>query len=260
MLQAAKKAILYRYDQNETWPMVQPSCPTANCKWPTYNTLSICASVGNITDQVTFDSSGGKPSLPGNLTLYQTLNLTSPCTGPGDYTTYARAPAPPRYKWENPDIIRASITQFVFMYQIGLSRPPVVEAAEVIFHYCVNTYNASVTDNIPSRPLLSSNVKIVSQTKNYTDFTMTDTAGTEQFKITGNLTASAIRYSLPTQITGTWDQLGTLGSSNTNGFTGSVGLNMMGEELPAMRGDLRKWVGNNLQKLVDNMAEAMGER
>lgn len=267
ILLAAEQALFYRYDQNKSRPSVQPSCPTANCTWPTYSTLSVCAALGNITDQITFDSNTLLPTLSGNLTLFGTLNVTSPSTtahklaGLGDYTIY---PAPPRYKWENPDIIPASLSQFVFMYEVGPGSR-MFEAVEVIFHYCVNTYNATVASNVPSRPLLSSNLKIVSQVGNYTNFTMTDTAGTEKFNIGQLLTTNGIRFRLPDDITGEWNQLsvGNYGNSysNKNRLTECIGLNMMGDqtEFNYFRGDQRKWVWNNLQKLTDNMAEAMGE-
>lgn len=150
------------------------------------------------------------------------------------------------------------------MYQVGMGNK-MYEAVEVIFHYCVNTYNATVANNVPSQPLLSSNLKIVSQVGNYTNFTLTDTAGTKRFNVGKLLTTNGIRFRLPDDITGEWTQLdeGNYGDpySNKNRLTSLIGLNMLGDitELSNFRGDQRKWVWNNLQKLANNMADAMGE-
>jgi hypothetical protein len=37
-------------DPSKSVPPLEPNCPTANCNFPTYGTVAICADILNVTD------------------------------------------------------------------------------------------------------------------------------------------------------------------------------------------------------------------
>lgn len=265
MLRAAQRSILYSYDANESWPILQPHCPTANCRWPLFNTLDICVSIGNVTEYlIELPKESRFVTLPyglGNAT--NTLNIVSPgntTSPPRDgVNLYASQPL---FKWDNMDIVNASIAQAFFLYTVPLnSSRSTYEAMEVIWHFCVNTYNTSVVNNIPKTQLVESEIKITMP--GFNDYTLIDKAGKQTFNVSmGGMNIAS--WQLPNTILGNWGlgQSSGIRKKGSTEFTSQIGKNLFhgtrtGPLKPPTETRIQLW--NNLKTITGTMAQAMGE-
>lgn len=143
------------FNVDNTWPNAEPRCSGANCTWPVFSSLGICATLSNITDQLRIEETTDefrKDALNASLPLHNgtayllesfdksddntqpIMNMTSP--EPLDYTAQLNVSTmtqeevqsafeeaykwPPEREslaeWGNSDLLRAAFSQFYFIF------------------------------------------------------------------------------------------------------------------------------------------------
>ncbi|KAK4128919.1 hypothetical protein N657DRAFT_668058 [Parathielavia appendiculata] len=179
--QAIHSGIYHPVD--EEVPPLQPLCSTGNCQWQNFSSLAVCSAVADVSDrlavsnQVTIlgGSLGGANNelarearlpnglfLVGSTTTYN-LNVSWPLgssstSGGANETDGRESFLPARTSIAFPERdgrISSAIANFFLVYtsqtgelasdsqQLGVFR-----AAEVLLHFCVNTYEASTTGGV----------------------------------------------------------------------------------------------------------------
>ncbi|KAK4105369.1 hypothetical protein N658DRAFT_491829 [Parathielavia hyrcaniae] len=181
--QAVQSGIYHAVDE-EVRPL-QPLCSSGNCQWQNFSSLAVCSAVADVSDLVVPDqatSSGGgslggakneltnEARLPnglflaGSTTTYN-LNISWPQGSPSSSTTSGGGeaygtdgrgsflPARTSLAFSQRDgRVSSAIANFFLVYtnQTGeLASDPqpadAFRAAEVLLHFCVNTYEASTS-------------------------------------------------------------------------------------------------------------------
>ncbi|TEA17003.1 hypothetical protein C8034_v000534 [Colletotrichum sidae] len=125
----------------------QASCSTSNCTWPTFTSLAVCVDMKNVTELLDSDGDPQEPgtnsTLPNGLTMqrssygYNNMNIST-----GTSLSY-----------NNTDLINAKLFNFFVIYG------PTLRATEIMLHWCVNTYNVTVQNNVPVTQQVASHTK-----------------------------------------------------------------------------------------------------
>lgn len=263
MLRAAERSLVYRIDEDEEGSSaLKPHCPTANCRWPIFSSLAVCVSMGNITEYLT--KVDYYMTLPKELgRLNGGLNITSPAYSAGPVAWDNPNATKPLYKWENSDIVPLSLAQAFFLYEIPTNEThdTQFEAVEVVWHYCVHTYNISVTDNVANTELLASELEVSQRGDRNESFTLLATNGHHEFSLTSLGMMYAFRRRLSTTIVGHWEYFVSPESLNYNEFTYQIGQNVYSgcvSPNPNKPTQLcRQMMWSNLRNVTETMALAM---
>jgi hypothetical protein len=151
-----------------------PTCKTGNCTWVPVSSLAVCVDQkstlhhscpsnpsvdiylsSDVTNQLIFDKSNATgPGLAGaKWTLPNGVRLERAGYGFGDVNISTGA----SLLFNDTDVIAGSLFNF-FVIHFTIAGDGLGEALayEVLMHWCVNTYNISVTDNIPTITTTSS--------------------------------------------------------------------------------------------------------
>ncbi|QLI70456.1 uncharacterized protein G6M90_00g074910 [Metarhizium brunneum] len=193
MLRAAERSLIYRVDEDEGLSALQPHCPTANCRWPIFSSLAVCVSMGNVTEYLT--PVDYYVILPGEFGRdHGGINITSPDT------------TEPLYKWNNSDIMPLSLARAFFLYAFPTNETDSMafEAVEVVWHYCVHTYNISVTNNVAKTELLASELTVSQRGEKNTSFTLLAKNGHHEFNLSNFKMIYGFGRRLQTTIRGYW--------------------------------------------------------
>lgn len=277
MIRAAFKASLNTLSEKSA--DADPICTSSKCQWPRFSTLAICASVGNITEHLTekddTDTMSTVASLPHGYGFYNQdfnghilMNITS---------NSDRDPKNSLFKWENPDLVRVGILNHFVVYALpnGVDNDngeSVFQAAEVLWHFCVKTYETSFSDGVPQYSVTSPPVKVTKQEDR--DFTLVDGTG-EEFHASRSEVNNALFVGLSMMFRGIYNaerpyvannagqDAGTTGNDyvqqlGTNMFDSLVHLDpkdMGGPAVPSLEGEQK--IFKALQQSVDNIALAM---
>lgn len=277
MVRAGFKASLNTLSENAT--DADPKCTSSKCQWPRFSTLAICASVGNITEHLTkkddADSMSTVASLPHAYGFYNQdfnghilMNISS---------NSERDPKNSLFKWENPDLVRVGILNHFVVYQLpnGVDNDngeSVFQAAEVLWHFCVKTYETSFSEGVPHYSITNSPVKVTKQEDK--DLTLIDGAG-EEFHASRSAVKNSLFVGLSVMFRGIYnaerpyvannagEDAGTTGNDyvqrlGTNMFDSLVHLDakdMGGPAVPSLKGE--QMIFDRLQQSVDNVAIAM---
>ncbi|KAF6840725.1 hypothetical protein CMUS01_03822 [Colletotrichum musicola] len=132
----------------------QPVCPQSNCTWPRFSTLAICHSVTNITHFIQRKPSG--PGLQTDLWLPNGPNMT--VLREGDLASDERVVvgSGPMISDYDTDVLNSVIFVYSAIKWSKLFDP---QAAEVVFHWCIKTYDAAVENNVLSLQLNQSHTQ-----------------------------------------------------------------------------------------------------
>ncbi|KAF9880320.1 hypothetical protein CkaCkLH20_02274 [Colletotrichum karsti] len=116
----------------------QASCQTNNCTWPLFSSLAVCVDMKNVTNLLATDGDpvkgGTNATLPNGVTMqrsaygYHNMNIST-----GSSLSY-----------NDTDIMKAKLFNFFVIYG-----PTPLRATEIMLHWCVNTYNVTVQNNVP---------------------------------------------------------------------------------------------------------------
>ncbi|KAG9238055.1 hypothetical protein BJ875DRAFT_95466 [Amylocarpus encephaloides] len=161
---------------SETIVPITPSCPTADCTWPSYYSLAVCAQVANVTDLLTvgelaMDTSAAMDAavttnvtLPNGVYLeagQTAMNITSPITFVDGQAVFQ---ANHTLAFSNkPNVMKTTISNSFVIYQKDMDTDtPAYGAVEVLLSWCVNTYNTSVVSAQASTNILSNSMSVSS--------------------------------------------------------------------------------------------------
>ncbi|KID80962.1 hypothetical protein MAJ_11442, partial [Metarhizium majus ARSEF 297] len=265
MLRAAERSLIYRIDEDKGLSALEPHCPTANCRWPIFSSLAVCVSMGNVTEYLTkFEDVW--MTLPREFgRVAGGLNITSPAYSGGRVAEDHYNATEPLYKWNNSDIMALSLARAFFLYGIRTNGTMLFEAVEVVWHYCVNTYNISVTNNIANTELLASELTVNQRReKNYSSplaFTLLAKNGHREFNISYLGMMSGFRRRLATAIVGYFHDMSSPNLLNYNEFTYQIGQNVYrGCMYPypnVSAQPCRQMMWSNLRNVTETMALAM---
>ncbi|KAK9445695.1 hypothetical protein VB005_00809 [Metarhizium brunneum] len=207
MLRAAERSLIYRIDEDEGLSALEPHCPTANCRWPIFSSLAVCVSMGNVTEYLTKVDQYWV-TLPGEFgRAVAGVNITSPDYSGGRWAHDNPNGTEPLYKWNNSDVMTLSLARAFFLYENPLDGNEATrfEAVEVVWHYCVQTYNISVMDNIANTELLASELTVIKRSKDNESFTLLAENGHREFNLSYLSMMSGFRRRLSTTFVGYWD-------------------------------------------------------
>ncbi|KAH8898626.1 hypothetical protein GQ53DRAFT_816859 [Thozetella sp. PMI_491] len=160
-----------------------PTCPTSNCTFPIFQSLAICHQIANVTSSLQVrvidpalvkdtDSTVTNPALfQPNATEFNVSLPNGPYMVTQSLTSVIVSPLAPgtslAFK-SDPDLMAAQILSFGAIYsspyEWGTKRNlTTFYALEVLFHPCVQRYNVSVSNNIPTSQILQSAYEVSSQ-------------------------------------------------------------------------------------------------
>ncbi|TDZ33789.1 hypothetical protein C8035_v010915 [Colletotrichum spinosum] len=157
------------YDYAKTYPLTQARCPTSDCSWDTYSSLSVCTRYWNVTDSLNVTSKRVNTDTP--IPVFASLkngpraNLTQPHFGLVSLTGVLDtigALSEPLY---NPDLSIYNMT-VIYSLRKGTTDIDMLGAMEVEMYFCVKTFNLSLSGNIEERKLLQTTTEF--ETGNYT--------------------------------------------------------------------------------------------
>ncbi|KID98769.1 hypothetical protein MAJ_05150, partial [Metarhizium majus ARSEF 297] len=266
LLRAAERSLIYRIDEDEGLSALEPHCPTANCRWPIFSSLAVCVSMGNVTEYLTEVDS--EITLPrGFGQLRGGFSISSPAYFAGQEEPDNSNATEPLYKWNNSDTMTLSLARAFFLYAIPYYEDDKdadawhAEAVEVVWHYCVHTYNVSVTDNVANTELLASELTVSQRDERNGSFTLLAKNGHREFNISLSSMLHAFRRRLPTTIIGVWLPFATPEDQNYNEFTYQIGQNVFSGCLwsnPNRSAELcRRLMWNDARNVTETMALAM---
>ncbi|KAM7222890.1 Protein of unknown function (DUF3176) domain containing protein [Rhypophila decipiens] len=172
-------------------PPIPPQCSTPSCQFPLFSSLAVCVDTADISHRLSITkpstatalstTSLRNASLPNGAYLLGStgtcnLNISSPLSAvPGTSSHGRRQAAMADILTENatiaftdqPDKLSAGIANFFFIYTNQSSRgnsardeEAAFSAVEVLVHFCVNTYNISVTQGVPQTELVNSSTSV----------------------------------------------------------------------------------------------------
>lgn len=219
--------------------------------------------MGNVTEYLTeVDSEITLPRGFGHLS--GGFSISSPAYFAGQEAPDNSNATEPLYKWNNSDIMTLSLARAFFLYAIPYYEDDDAwhaEAVEVVWHYCVHTYNISVTDNVANTELLASELTVSQRDERNGSFTLLAKNGHREFNISLSLMLHAFRRRLPTTIIGYWLPFATPEDQNYNEFTYQIGQNVFSGCLwsnPNRSAELcRRLMWNDVRNVTETMALAM---
>ncbi|KAK3335417.1 hypothetical protein B0T19DRAFT_395280 [Cercophora scortea] len=150
---------------------VQPTCSSGECHWPSFESLAICVDVADVSDKLvvsnqTSDDPVRTAWLPNgmSLTTRGTLNMTSTTqthtTDQGSEGLFLPAAESLAFASQNDKIPSAIANVFVIYTsqtaEAGGGEGSVFRAAEVLLHFCVNTYEVVASKGISTTTRIDS--------------------------------------------------------------------------------------------------------
>jgi hypothetical protein len=150
-------------------PPLDPSCPTANCNFPTYDTVAICADVLNVTDLANAQPQSLYFSLANTSISALTNNLLSSGLAspyPLSYTIGGLIMSEPSYVF-GMERTAAALSNTLLLYTTGATnvtnlRPEALHYAEIIVYACTKRLESIVKDGVKTTRETSSAARVTS--------------------------------------------------------------------------------------------------
>ncbi|KAJ0161989.1 hypothetical protein CTA2_5291 [Colletotrichum tanaceti] len=135
------------YSHTQEFPLSPARCPTSECRWQPYTSLSVCAKFWNVTDSLNVTVAQRSPppplcfaSLPNGISA----NLSGYYQG----MVVLRGTRRPIASDVNPE---SAIFNFTVLYSLRTGPVETVGAAEAVLYFCTKTYDLSFAGNIEAR-------------------------------------------------------------------------------------------------------------
>ncbi|KAI3558115.1 hypothetical protein CABS01_02675 [Colletotrichum abscissum] len=138
------------YDHTQEFPLSPARCPTSECQWETYSSLSICAKFWNVTDSLNVtirETPTGTPRVKASLPNGISADLSSNHFG----LVSLRGTSKPIVSDVDPE---AALFNFTVIYSLRDGVEGTVGATEAVLYLCAKTYNLSFNGNIESRKVV----------------------------------------------------------------------------------------------------------
>ncbi|KAH7316913.1 hypothetical protein B0I35DRAFT_512755 [Stachybotrys elegans] len=239
---------------SEPWPMPEPRCPSSHCSWPEYRSLAVCTTIANVTehlewieDEIDSDWLVALPDNLGYMTLEdigrEMMTMTSP------------EPPAPDFSDMSPNMTDEDRAAFL------ASNYPIIRPSlgiEILFHFCVNTYNITYHDGAPQTTLVASKVSLLNTTYNETGphYSLVGERDEELFDIHDVWDYSMLDEVFRRDFAGGWSS--TYSIDRASPFLRQIGINLydgVDRQTPVMESDERMW--RNILGLTGNIADSM---
>ncbi|KAK2016786.1 hypothetical protein LZ32DRAFT_524372 [Colletotrichum eremochloae] len=135
------------YSHTQEFPLSPARCPTSECRWDTYSSLSVCTKFWNVTDSLNV-TVRKRPTPPSSVLVKLPNGVSANLTGNYQGMVVLRGTSRPLASDVHPE---ASILNFTILYSLRDSPPEIVGAAEAVLYFCAKTYDLAFTDNVESR-------------------------------------------------------------------------------------------------------------
>ncbi|KAM0421049.1 hypothetical protein ACHAPT_011120 [Fusarium lateritium] len=144
------------YPPESFFELNPPTCATSECRWPLFDTLEVCTKTWNVTRHLnhTFGNSGPQDASLPNGVRVTTANTT---WIPADNALLWLVSGYDPISWDTNSsaLNEVVLKNFFIIFSAQYARPT---AIEVLFHFCVNKYNVSISENIVSRKLVNTSI------------------------------------------------------------------------------------------------------
>ena len=146
-----KSAIYSDLYTNVSLESLVPTCSTGNCTWPDHDSLGVCVSIANVSNQLTSTSGQDEDGVTSTLTLpdgASDVASISSDSGEGTIFNMSSTPLGSNARTAFTDIT-SPIVDVSIIYTNQTSYPG-YRALEAVFSYCVYTLKANVENGQPS--------------------------------------------------------------------------------------------------------------
>lgn len=278
MTRAANKAAFYTV--NETYAQPTASCPFTYCAWEQYSSLGLCASQSNVTEHLVIsemddpdrDTPTLNASLPGGLAYLEfpdefrvMVNVSAPNTfksAPFDNGS-ASSQLTTLANWTDPDVPAAAVSQLFLIYSNANPDPQFrFRAIELLWHFCVTTYDIEVKDGRTETKVRSSATKIAKvangddEESQQSYYTLESEEGHGSFKVTNSSVLPMLQNDFGAGFSGDWSS--DSGGEKPFTFAYQFGYNLysgIGPETPDDMLDKRTW--DNLKTYTGIIADSV---
>ncbi|EFQ32518.1 hypothetical protein CGRA01v4_05954 [Colletotrichum graminicola] len=135
------------YSHTQEFPLSPARCPTSECRWDAYSSLSVCAKFWNVTDSLNVTVKK-RPTPPSSVLAELPNGVSANLTGNYQGMVVLRGTSRPIASDVHPE---ASLLNFTVLYSLRNSPTERVGAAEAVLYLCAKTYDLAFVDNVESR-------------------------------------------------------------------------------------------------------------
>ncbi|KAL3297287.1 Carboxylic ester hydrolase [Colletotrichum asianum] len=138
----------------EVLPYKEPQCSTSHCTWRRFSTIAVCYNVTDVTDLIKTNSTEikyrTKIALPNGINMTVQSAFSNALTSSGSSLSYNGTP-----------FMDAALYDYFGIYlDMPWSGPFRLKAVEVLFHWCINTYEPEIKDNTLNMKLALSHTEM----------------------------------------------------------------------------------------------------
>lgn len=211
----------------EPWPFLEPTCSSADCRWPLFRSLAVCGVMKNVTEHLEIsdrDSNSTHKIYSADLWVGNSRlkNVTRVLENRPKVVAYT-----PRIKtitmdfptrresagfMDQSNIINTTISQLHFIYNNNQTAPfsASFRAVELLWHFCVNTYNVSVTNGVPKTEIVASHTQVSNivdyyQSSGQARIELTTPGSDETFVVDNSMEYQDLDSRLKNTFGGGWD-------------------------------------------------------
>jgi hypothetical protein len=212
-LQSARLQAIFAPTHKKWSPESAPACSTANCTWPLLTSLGVCATMRNVTDHLekTLDDQGSSGTI-WNISLSDVISFSVGDKHPGmlmnDPPFVISTSMDRKFlgfdNESDADIMATTMSDVFFVHRTPTDAEfggdsldlyyysdYEFQATEMLLHFCVKTFNISVSHGRSQTVLVDEVTKIVDVQSagegwepQYKNFTLTDRNGSLEFPLT----------------------------------------------------------------------------
>lgn len=286
---------------DQSWPMTEPTCSSGDCRWKTFDSLALCYDMQNVTDKLTITTKDGAAvSVEQNATLtlpiqgdfyladvwsitsgiqqYNILNLTSPWPNLGNSATFMETDLNsfPRFRESiahanDSDVLRATTSQWFAIYNNANAdkndEDHKYRAVELLWHFCVKTYNVSVEGGTPKTNVVATSTKVregqgygfdrpLNEDTDLRNFTLVSENGQSKFSVFDTFDYRRLDIHLRSAFEGGYSTMWT-DEAPFNEFSRGISQKMFdGINVNTTVADADKQVWDNLENLAAAVSDA----
>lgn len=278
MTRAANKAVFYTV--NETYAPPTASCPFTYCTWEQYSSLGLCASQGNVTEHLIISEIDDpnrdiqiiNASLPNGLAYLEfpdefrvMVNISAPNTfnSSASDSGFISSGLTTLTNWTDPDVPAAAVSQLFLIYSNANPDPQFrFRAIELLWHFCVNTYDIEVKDGRTETNVRSSATKMAmvnngsNEESEQSYYTLESKEGHGSFKVTNSNVLPMLQNDFGAGFSGDWSS--DSGGEKPFTFAYQFGYNLYSGIGPATSDDeLDKRTWSNLKTYTGIIADSV---
>ncbi|GKT48240.1 uncharacterized protein ColSpa_08421 [Colletotrichum spaethianum] len=138
------------YSHTQEFPLSPARCPTSECKWEAYSSLSVCAKFWNVTDSLNTTVTQS-PTPPPSRFASLPNGISANLSGYHQGKVVLQGTRRPIASDINPE---SSLFNFTVIYSLLGGANEAIGAAEAVLYFCTKTYNLSFAGNIELREVI----------------------------------------------------------------------------------------------------------